>query len=42
MNHKAFGYSEGLILLGRIDGGAEKLKVLGSLKVTTEVLKEAS
>jgi hypothetical protein len=35
--YKNFRYSDGLILLGRLDGGAETLSVPGSLKVTIEV-----
>jgi hypothetical protein len=34
--YKDFGYSRGLITLGRIDSGIEALKVSGSLKVTIE------
>jgi hypothetical protein len=36
--YKDFGYSDGLILLGRLDGGAEALSAPGSLKVTIEAL----
>ena len=34
--YKDFGYSRGLIGLGRIDSGIEALRVPGSLKVTIE------
>jgi len=34
--YKDFGYSRGLISLGRIDSGVEALKGPGSLKVTIE------
>ena len=34
--YKDFGYSRGLIGLGRIDSGIEALNVPGSLKVTIE------
>jgi hypothetical protein len=34
--YKDFGYSKGLIGLGRIDSGIEALNVPGSLKVTIE------
>jgi hypothetical protein len=36
--YKDFGYSDGLILLGELDGGAEALSVPGPLKVTIELL----
>ena len=35
--YKDFRYSDGLILLGKLDGGAEALSVPGSLKVTIEL-----
>ena len=35
--YKDFGYSNGLILLGRLDGGVESLGGAGSLKVTIEL-----
>jgi hypothetical protein len=35
--YKDFQYSDGLILLGKVDGGAEALGVPGSLKVTIEL-----
>jgi hypothetical protein len=34
--YKDFGYSRGLVTLGRIDSGVEALNVPGSLKVTIE------
>ena len=34
--YKDFGYSDGLILFGKLDGGAEALSVPGSVKVTIE------
>jgi hypothetical protein len=34
--YKEFGYSRGLIVLGRIESGIEALNVPGSLKVTIE------
>ena len=36
--YKDFRYSDGLILLGKLDGGAETLSVPGSVKVTIELL----
>lgn len=36
--YKDFGYSKGLVKLGRIDSGIEALSVRGSLKVTIEPL----
>ena len=36
--YKDFRYSDGLILLGKLDGGAEALSVPGSVKVTIELL----
>ena len=35
--YKDFRYSDGLILLGKLDGGAEALSAPGSLKVTIEL-----
>jgi len=35
--YKDFPYSDGLILLGKLDGGAEALGAAGSLKVTIEL-----
>lgn len=37
--YKDFGYSKGLVKLGRIDSGIEALGVRGSLKVTVEPLR---
>ena len=34
--YKDFGYSNGLILLGKLDGGVEALSAPGPLKVTIE------
>lgn len=36
--HKDFGYSEGLVHLGRIEDGIDALKVRGALKVTIEAI----
>ena len=36
--YKDFRYSDGLILLGKLDGGAETLGVPGSVRVTFELL----
>jgi hypothetical protein len=36
--YKDFTYSEGLILLGKLDGGTETLSVPGSVNVTIELL----
>ena len=38
--YKGFGYSRGLIGLGRIDSGIEALNVPGSLKVTIERVRK--
>jgi hypothetical protein len=38
--YKDFGYSRGLIGLGRIDSGIEALNVSGSLKVTIERVRK--
>jgi hypothetical protein len=35
--YKDFGYSDGLILLGKLDGGAEALSVPGSVQATIEL-----
>jgi hypothetical protein len=35
--YKDFRYSDGLILLGKLDGGAEALSMPGALKVTIEI-----
>ena len=37
--YKDFGYSSGLVILGKIDSGIEALNVPGSLKVTIELIK---
>lgn len=37
--YKDFGYSSGLVILGKIDSGIEAFNVPGSLKVTIEVIK---
>ncbi|MBD1897408.1 hypothetical protein H6F60_22575 [Coleofasciculus sp. FACHB-129] len=37
MYYNDFGYSNGLIILGKIDGDIEALNVLGSFKVTIEL-----
>ncbi|MCX8116809.1 MAG: cyclophilin-like fold protein [Desulfobacterota bacterium] len=37
--YKDFGYSSGLIILGKINSGIEALNVPGSLKVTIELVK---
>ena len=37
--YKDFGYSKGLVKLGRIDSGIEALGVRGSLKITVEPLR---
>ena len=36
--YKDFRYSDGLILLGKVDGGVEALSVPGSVKVTLELV----
>lgn len=36
--YKDFGYSNGLIILGKLDSGAEALNVPGSVKVTIELV----
>lgn len=36
--YKDFRYSDGLILLGKLDGGVEALSVPGSVKVTIELV----
>jgi len=38
--HKDFGYSSGLVKLGKIDSGLEALSVSGSVKVTIEHAEE--
>lgn len=37
--YRDFGYSSGLIILGKIDSGIEAFNVPGSLKVTVELIK---
>ena len=37
--YRDFGYSNGLVILGKIDSGIEALNVPGSLKVTIELIK---
>lgn len=37
--YRDFGYSSGLIILGKIDSGIEALNVPGSLKVTIDLIK---
>ena len=37
--HKDFRYSDGLVILGKIDSGMEALNVPGSAKVTIEFVK---
>ena len=37
MYYNDFGYSNGLIILGKIDGDIEALNVPGSVKVTIEL-----
>ena len=38
--YRDFGYSKGLIKLGRIDSGVEALNVQGSVKVTIEAVAD--
>jgi hypothetical protein len=38
--YRDFGYSKGLIRLGRIDSGMEALNVQGSVKVSIEVVAD--
>ncbi len=38
--HRDFGYSNGLVILGKIDSGVEALKAPGSVKVTIEPVSE--
>jgi hypothetical protein len=40
--YKDFRYSDGLVLLGKLDGGAEALGVPGSVKVTIELQGDRS
>lgn len=37
--YKDFGYSDGLVILGRIDGGMEIFNAPGSVKATIELVK---
>ena len=37
--YRDFGYSSGLVILGKIDSGIEALNVPGSVKVTIELIK---
>src|SRR5512139_382879 len=37
--YRNFGYSNGLVILGKIDGGIEAFNVPGSLRVTIELIK---
>jgi hypothetical protein len=37
--YKDFGYSSGLVKLGTIDAGLDRLNALGSLKATIKVTK---
>lgn len=37
--YRDFGYSNGLVILGKIDGDVEALNVPGSAKVTIELVK---
>ena len=37
--YKDFGYSSGLVILGKIDSGIEALNVPGSVRVTIELIK---
>ena len=38
--YRDFGYSSGLVVLGRIDGGMEALSVTGSMRLTIELVSE--
>jgi hypothetical protein len=38
--HKDFGYSKGLVHLGRIDSDIEAVRVRGALKVTLERIEK--
>ena len=38
--HRDFGYSNGLVILGKIDSGIEALSVPGSIRVTIEPVSE--
>ena len=37
--YRDFGYSSGLVILGKIDSGIEAFNVPGSVKVTVELIK---
>lgn len=37
--YRDFGYSSGLVIIGKIDSGIEALNVPGSVKVTIELIK---
>jgi hypothetical protein len=37
--YRDFGYSRGLVILGKIDSGMDAFKVPGSVRVTIEVIK---
>jgi len=37
--YRDFGYSSGLVILGKIDSGIKALNVPGSVKVTIELIK---
>lgn len=37
--YRDFGYSSGLVILGKIDGGIEELDVPGSVEATIELIK---
>ena len=37
--YRDFGYSSGLVILGKIDGGMEALNVPGSVKMAIELIK---
>ena len=37
--YRDFGYSSGLVIMGKIDGGKEAFNVPGSVKVTVELIK---
>ena len=38
--YKDFGYSSGLVILGKLDGGMDALSAPGSLRVTIELVSE--
>jgi hypothetical protein len=39
MYYRDFGYSSGLVVMGKIDGGVEALNVPGSVRVMIELMK---